>query len=170
MTGKLVDLLLRALLLAATWIVVSEGRVAFWYYGIGTVAAAVAVSVWVRPLRAPGRLRARAWLLLMVWAAGRAVAGAVDVARRALGPSRLVDPVEEDVEVRVPMDRGGLIAVALSNLMPGTLVHRIGDDTVGMHALAADLDAPDGWRALQQRLGRVMPGSTGPGSAPAHRE
>lgn len=160
MIGKLVDLLMRAVLLAVAWIVVSEGRVAFWYYGLGTVAIALVVSVRMRPLRRPSRPRPWAWAVLMVWAAGRAVAGAVDVARRALGPGRLVDPVEEDLEVVVPMDRGGLIAVAMSNLMPGSLVHRIGDDSIGMHALARELDAPKGWRALQKRLARALPEAT----------
>lgn len=157
MTGKIIDLLVRAVLLGVTWIVVTEGRTAFWYYGIGTVGVALAVSVWARPLRRPMRVRWWAWIVVAGWAAGRAVVGAVDVARRALGPTRLVDPAEEDVEVVVPMGRGGLIAVALSNLMPGSLVHRIGDQTVGLHVLAVELNAPDGWRALQDRLARALP-------------
>lgn len=157
MTGKLVDLLGRTAVLGAVWIVVSEGRWGLWYYGVGTVIVAVAVSVWARPLGTPSRPRVGAWLSLALWAAGRAVLGAVDVARRALGPARLVDPREEDMAVLVPMDRGGLIAVAVSNLMPGSLVHRIGTDTIGMHALAPDLNAPEGWRELQERLARALP-------------
>lgn len=157
MMGKLIDLIGRAVLLAGVWIVVSEGRMTLWYYGLATVVVALAVSVRVRPLRRPSRLRPWAWTVLLGWAAGRSLIGAVDVARRALGPSRLIDPTEEDLEVTVPMDRGGLIAVAMSNLMPGSLVYRIGPDSIGMHSLARELNAPQGWRVLQKRLARALP-------------
>lgn len=157
---RLLDLLLRAGLLGGCWVVLSEGRWSFWGYGAITVAVALAVSVWLAPLR---RLRVRGLrrvgsaLILLGWASGRVLTGAVDVARRAFGPARLVDPVELDLPVLLPASRGGALSAALSNLMPGTLVYRLEEDgdTVGMHVLSRQLDAAGGWEDLNRRVGAV---------------
>lgn len=150
---RFVDLTARVLMLALAWLIISEGRVGHWYYGVITVAVAVAVSVMVSPLRARPLPRPRqlvAGARLVAWMLWNSVLGALDVARRAVGPSRLVAPVELKEALRLPPGEGGLLASALANLLPGALIHRIGDDEVSIHALAPDIDAGGSWQRLQK--------------------
>lgn len=139
------------------WIVISEARLDFWYYGVITVLAAMAVSVWTLPLGRPILPPSRWWALLsyLGWFARQAVVGAVDVARRALGPSRLVDPVNEDVPVQLPSGQGQLFAAACCNLMPGSLIHRISDDGAELHSLSPAQNAAASWADVQRRVGRL---------------
>ncbi|MDN5571301.1 MAG: Na+/H+ antiporter subunit E [Propionibacteriaceae bacterium] len=163
------DLMLRVVGLGLAWLVISEGRLDYLLYGALSVALATVVSVSVaplRPLRLPSGRQLLAALGLAAWLLGRMVVGGVDVARRAVGPRRWVDPVEEDLPA--PGDGVGTFAAALAGLMPGTLVYRIGTDDVGMHALAPELDAASGWATLLERVRRVTRGgrpSPGPTAA-----
>lgn len=153
------DLCVRLLGLAAAWILVSEGRLEYWYYGLITVAAGVATSVVVMPLRAvrpPGPRQLFGALTLAGWMAWNSVLGAVDVARRALGPSRLVEPGELEEPLRLRRDHGGLLAAALANLLPGSLVHRIDATSVRIHSLSPDVDAGALWGKLQVKLAGVL--------------
>lgn len=157
MKRKLIDALARTLGLAVLWIVVSEARPDFWYYGVITVVTALAVSAWTLPLGRP-MLPPSRWLALLgflIWFLRQAVVGAFDVARRALGPGRLVDPINEEVPVRLHVGQGRLFAAACCNLMPGSLIHRITDDGAELHSLTPALNAADSWEAVQQRVGRL---------------
>lgn len=169
---RALDLVLRVLGLAAVWVVVSEGRSEFWYYGVASVAVAVLVSVAVlplRPLRLPGAGRVAGTLELVGWMATHAFLGAFDVARRALGPRSLVEPVEVRVKLRLRRHSAIVVASALANLLPGTLVHRIGEGHVDMHVLSADLGAERNWRRLEARVARAMePSAERPTGASQH--
>lgn len=156
---RMLDLVRRTAALALAWLIVSEGRMDYWYYGVITVAAAVVVSVLVSPLRAvslPAPRQLLAGARLAGWMLWKSVLGAFDVARRALGPARLVAPVEQVEPLRLPLGDGGLLASALANLLPGALIHRIEKEEVHIHALAPDIDARDSWKRLQDLLAQAL--------------
>lgn len=155
---RILDLLARAAGLAALWLVVSEGRWEYWYYGVLTVVAATAASIAALPLRRarpPGPRRVAAGVALAGWMLWRMLLGAVDVARRALGPDHLVDAHEQRLPAHLPPGRGGVLATVLSCLLPGSLVHRVDEQSVAMHVLAPDIDAEGSWAALNRRIARL---------------
>lgn len=160
MIRVLADLAARTFGLAVLWIVISEGRPEFWYYGVITVIGAVAVSAWMMPLGRPIPSPAQWWIgfRFVIWFAGQAVKGAVDVARRALGPARLVDPLIESVPLRLSPGQGGLLTAACCNLMPGSLAFDLTHDHVALHSLAPELKAAASWEELQSRIERLTGG------------
>lgn len=152
------DLAARAVGLAVLWLVVTEGRWEYWYYGVLTVVAATAVSAAalpLRPVRPPGPRRVAAGATLAGWMLWRMLLGAVDVSRRALGPDHLVDAHERRFPAHLPPGRGGVLATVLSCLLPGSLVHRVDAESVSMHVLAPDIDAEGAWAALNRRIERL---------------
>lgn len=152
---------LRAVLLGVLWVLLSSAAPEYAVYGLVSVSAATALSLWLLPAPGPDRPRSpRAGLArrlrggagLVGWFLGQSVVGGVDVARRAL--RRTPDIAPEVLPARIDLPPGGArhLAVLLMNLMPGSMVQRAGEDVVELHTLAAELEPVAQWQRLQRRV------------------
>lgn len=141
-----------ALIYAALWALFSEGG--GWSLGAPTVLLAAGVSLW---------LGMRPWhpsLSILPGFIGfflaKMVAGAWDVAVRALHPGRSLQPawLVYPLTARSPQVR--LVLSALVGLLPGTLASRVDGDSMRVHVL----DQRQAWeptvRALERRLQRLL--------------
>jgi len=134
----------RLLLFAALWWVLSGGG--GWYVGAPFVVLATWLSL---QLWTEYRLSLRGIARFLPWFAVQSLAGASDVARRALLPSMPLQPGLVRHRLRLP---AGVCRVSLANvvtMLPGTLsADLVGDELVvhaldtgrDMHAMVLDLE------------------------------
>jgi multicomponent Na+:H+ antiporter subunit E len=147
------SLALRTLVLAGLWLLLTEGAAEAWWVGLPVVLVAAYVSLFFMP---PVRLRPLAlmrFLPLFFW---RSLAGAWDVALRALRPRRRLHPGLADYEMRL---RGGLPRVFFANtvsLLPGTLSADIRGSTLRVHMLQDSPDARAGLAKLESEVARLF--------------
>ncbi|MCQ4257185.1 Na+/H+ antiporter subunit E [Stutzerimonas stutzeri] len=141
-----------ALIYAALWALFSEGG--GWSLGVPTALLAAGVSVWLgmRPWHPtlsvlPG---------FIGFFLGKMVAGAWDVAVRALHPGRSLQPAWLVYPLTAHSPQVRLVLSALVGLLPGTLASRVDGDSMRVHVL----DQRQPWeptvRELEQRLQRLL--------------
>lgn len=150
--------LVRGLALGGLWWILAEGRSPGWYYGLAAVAVALTASLHVAPpTRAQRRSPARAGaaVLLAVWFTGRSLHAGIDVSRRILAPSTTVTPKLQRCPLLLPPGPLRHIALIMANLMPGSLIVALEDDTAVFHVLDARLDPTRDWTELQRRIAAV---------------
>lgn len=160
----LLAVLVRGLLLAGLWWVLTEGRPGYLLYGALTVPVVLGVSLWLapagrlaigpRPSPRPARLAERGLGLarLVGWYAAQVALGGVDVARRLLRRRADVDPLVVQVRTRLPEGAARQLAVAMYGLMPGSLVSGTDGDLVQLHSLHEELGPVAQWRDLEDHL------------------
>lgn len=151
---------LRAVLLGVLWLAWSGAGREYVGYGVVAVIVATAVSLAVLP---PGPVRpatwARrtiAWITLAGWFGWQSVRGGVDVALRALRRTPDIAPEVFDAPQHLPTGDARQLAMVLMNLMPGSMVQRIGDERVELHTLAAELSPVRQWEELNRRVGAAF--------------
>lgn len=163
--------------LALLWVVLAGPSPDYALYGAVSVAAALALSLGLVPPRPPADragltalgvervggpgARAVGAVVLAAWFLGQSVAGGVDVALRAATRTPDVRPAVVDAPVRLPPGGARTLALALMNLMPGSMAQRTRPDdgaahaVVELHTLAAELEPADQWAALEDRVARA---------------
>jgi multicomponent Na+:H+ antiporter subunit E len=125
----------RVLLFAALWWVLSGGG--GWYVGAPFVVLATWLSL---QLWTEYRLSLRGIARFLPWFALQSLAGASDVARRALLPSMPLRPGLVRHRLRLP---AGVCRVSLANvvtMLPGTLSADLVDDELVVHTLDTGRD------------------------------
>lgn len=141
-----------ALIYAVLWALFSEGG--GWSLGAPTVLIAAGVSLW---------LGMRPWhpsLSVLPGFIGfflaKMVAGAWDVAVRALHPGRSLQPAWLVYPLTARSAQVRLVLSALVGLLPGTLASRVDGDSMRVHVL----DQSQAWeptvRELERRLQRLL--------------
>jgi len=143
----------RAALFSLLWLLLNGGGADSWIIGAPAVAAATALSLrlWPGPL-----LSIRGFLLFLPWFARQSVAGAVDVAIRALRPEMPLYPGVIRQDLRLP---AGASRVALANvisMLPGTLSADLDEDSLVVHALDTRQDLHAMVRNLEPRIAAVF--------------
>ncbi|MCS5480928.1 Na+/H+ antiporter subunit E [Corynebacterium sp. YIM 101645] len=155
-----VAVVLRVFALVVVWEAVSSWEPAYALYGLVSVGAATALSLRLVP---PGRmLRLRGAVVLLSWFLYKAVAGGIDVARRAVRPTPDIEPAVVRAHLRLPPGHSRELAMLLMNLMPGTMVQRVREEEVELHTLSLELRPVQQWEDLQDRVARACgldPGS-----------
>ncbi|WP_295624038.1 Na+/H+ antiporter subunit E [uncultured Corynebacterium sp.] len=149
--------ILRGLVFAVTWALLTRADASYLGYGLVLVPSATALSLAVsRPRMAPAPRtwlpRAGRFLLLLGWFAGQAFSGGVDVATRALRGPADIDPYVATLPARLRPGPARELAEAMINLMPGTVVEASDEDSVDLHVLGSDLDAAAQWAELENRV------------------
>ncbi len=152
-TGRWLRGIRRAVLFTLLWLLLSGGHSDSWVFGAPVVVAATALSLrlWPGPM-----LSLRGILLFLPWFARQSVAGAVDVAIRALRPDMPLFPGVIRHDLRLP---AGASRVALANvisMLPGTLSADLEDDRLVVHALDARQDLHAMVRDLEPRIAAVF--------------
>lgn len=151
----MVHLIRRSVAFALLWWIAAEGRLEGWAVGFPVVVAAAAISLKLRPAR-KWRLHPLASARLLVYFLYQAVAGGVDVARRALLPRMPLAPVMLQYPTRLPLESARLLLVNTLNLLPGTLIAELDEDRVVLHALDSSLPIERMVRELEERIAPVF--------------
>ncbi len=124
---------------------------------VASVLAALATAHALAPRRA-ARVRPLALARLAGWFVVAAVRGGADVARRALGPRRLVQPGWLRYRTELADGLPPTVFAAAVGLLPGTVTARIEGDELDVHVLATDLDARATLAALERRVAAALEG------------
>jgi multicomponent Na+:H+ antiporter subunit E len=128
--------LLRTVLFAILWWVLTRGETGSWLIGIPAVAAAGISAAMLTPttgyrMHLAGLLR---FIPFFVW---RSLVGSADVAGRALHPRLPISPSLETYPLRLPADGPARVVFAnVVNLLPGTLSAELHEESLSVHALS----------------------------------
>ena len=148
-------LLVRWIVIAAIWWIISEGdRSSLWLGGFVALAAAV-LSMRLRPDGIPGLspfgvLRFARFFLV------ESVLGGVDVALRALKPSMPIDPRFVSYPLRLTDVSARVLFANTLSLLPGTLSVQLAGDALIVHALDCSGDVIGGIAEVEERVAGVF--------------
>jgi len=129
---RLSSLALRAGLTTAVWLLLAEGDLGSLVLGVPAIAGATYVS-----FRLDTRIGLKPFALLrflpmFFW---RSIAGAIEVALRALKPSRPLDPQFANYEISLPEGLPRVFFANTVSLLPGTLSADLDGSTLCIHLL-----------------------------------
>lgn len=135
------------------WVVLEGGHAASWIVGAPVVALASLLSLRLWPDPA---ISLRGLARFMPWFLRQSMAGAVDVAKRALQPAMPLHPGIVTVRLRLPP---GAARVALANvisMLPGTLSADLEADRLTIHALDTGQDLQSMLVDLEPRIAGIF--------------
>lgn len=147
-------ILLRGLLFALVWWVLTEGRADGWGVGLIFVALAVAVSLRLWP-PGPHRLSAFGLLAYVGFFFVQSVRGGFQVAAMALRPRLVLAPTLFEIPLRLPPGPAVVLLTGTLGLLPGTLSVRLDGATLTLHALDGRLPIEHEVRAAEVRVARL---------------
>ena len=155
--------LTRAAVFTALWWALSEGD-GLWRYGVPVIVVLTVATLMISPprpaARRPWPVRVRAALGIAVWFVHRSVAGAVDVARRALTTPVDVAPAETELFVYLRSPVARVLLADLASLTPGSLSVDLVEAPAGhllrLHVLHHDIDVDAPLNTVQQLLADVF--------------
>ncbi len=126
-------LLVRLLLYALVWWILTGGDVASWGWGLPAVFMAALLNPFPanRSLRPAPRVLLRFVRVFVLWS----LRGALDVGWRALQPKRPLSPALLDYPWQLESRASRVFLANLINLMPGTLCVRITDTAMTVHVI-----------------------------------
>jgi len=133
-SNRYLAFVLRSLLAAFCWWLISEGRTDSWVVGGPAVLAAVAFSFCLQP---PTHYRLSLSGLVAFWwfFTRQSLLAGMDVAKRILSPEMPIQPGEVTLELHLPeVAPRWLLAMTLS-LLPGTLSVRLSGNHLVLHCL-----------------------------------
>ena len=127
-------LVLRLLLAAFCWWLISEGRVDSWVVGVPAVLAAVAFSFYLQP---PSQYRLSLPGILAFWwfFTRQSLVAGMDVAKRILSPEMPIQPGEVTLELHLPEGAPRWLLAMTLSLLPGTLSVRLEEKSLVLHCL-----------------------------------
>lgn len=128
------SLLIRLVILAAGWWILSEGDRAALAFGVPVVALALGASVRLAPRTAPSWRPVGLVRYGLAFLAG-SLRGGLDVARLALAPRLRLSPAIVRHRLALPAGPARHLFMATVNLMPGTLAVHLDGDDLEIHAL-----------------------------------
>lgn len=149
------DVLLRALVLALVWWVLTGGRAQSWLIG----APATALALWASLKLAPPpalRISPLGLLAFFGFFLLQSVKGGTQVALIALRPRLELHPVELMLPLRLEPGPGQWLLAATLCLMPGTLAVAIEGSRLCLHVLDRRIPAAHEVRATEERIARMF--------------
>ena len=145
--------LLRLVLFALMWWVLTDGAMDSWPVSLPVVLIATLASVMLMP---PLSWSLRGMLLFIPYFLWRSLRAGVDVARRALHPQLPIAPGLFDYRFRLPP---GLPRVFMANtvsLLPGTLSVELGENILRVHVLDETGAINEELNLLENRLADIF--------------
>lgn len=143
----------RGFLFAALWWVLTDGAPDGWIIGIPVILLAtwLSLKLWSKfPLSLPGVLR------FVPWFAFQSVAGATDVALRAMRPNMPLHPGLVRHPLRLPRGASRVTLANVVSMLPGTLSADLEGDELVIHALDTRTDLDAMVRDLEPRIAGVF--------------
>lgn len=141
--------------LALLWFVLSEGDTASWTVGVPAVAVGAALSC-LLPRPSPWRVTPAGALGFSVYFVRHAFRGAWDVAMRALGPGRHVEPGFVDYDVRLPPGPARTFFLNAITLLPGTLTANLVSELARVHVIDTRQPNHADLALLETRVARLF--------------
>lgn len=141
-------------LLALLWLVLSGGSAGSWVFGVPAVLGATFASLALFPTSEPWAWSPslRGVARFLVFFARESVAGGVDVALRALRPSRPLDPGFVDHDLRLPEGLPRVFMANITSLLPGTLSAELESRRLHVHTLNRDPGLLEKLQTLEERV------------------
>lgn len=150
------SLAVRAATFTGVWLVLTEGDLRAWGFGIAGVVVATASSAWLLPPVGHRFVRPRAYALLLGFFAWQSVAGGVDVARRALSPRLPIRPGMVDVELTEHGEAARAGLAGLVSLLPGTVCVTTEPSRMRVHSLDHGQPVDARVRHAERRIAAVL--------------
>ncbi|MGV8900338.1 MAG: Na+/H+ antiporter subunit E [Burkholderiaceae bacterium] len=148
-------LMMRAVLFALLWWVLTGGAHDAWGVGAATIALAVAVSL---RLRAPGPfrfsiLRVPGFLAFFLL---ESIKGGVQVAGMALRPRLDLQPTTMEIHLRLPDESARMFLAATLSLLPGTLSFGLNGNRLLLHVLDRRMPIEQEVRNTEVQVARLF--------------
>ena len=143
----------RTLAFAVAWLVLVDGDIYLWWFGLLAALAAAGLSIVLIP-PAPRWLSPLALARFVPFFLIQTCIGGVDVGRRALAGA--VEPVFFDYPLALRSEPARLTFACLVSLLPGTLTARLDADTATIHVLARDMPAREVLARLEHHVAAIF--------------
>lgn len=153
--GLIRALLLRALLFAALWWVLTEGEARAWGVGaiFGTIALGGSLYLWPPGQRSLSVRGLSAFLAFFLW---QSLRGGVAVAGLALRPRLRLRPEMRTLPLRLPPGLARVLFADVLSLMPGTVSADLAQDCLQVHVLDRALVVEADLRAAEEKVARLF--------------
>ncbi len=148
--------LVRFASLGLLWLVLADGRPDSLGVGLPVMVLATWLSVRLTP---PGRgaWRLTAWPAFAGYFLWRALAGSIDIAGRAMRPSRPLDPGLTRYRFKIAADRRTRVFLADAvSLLPGTLTAEVESDALVLHVVDRNAPVERDVAHLERLIGRMF--------------
>ncbi|SFC01218.1 multicomponent Na+:H+ antiporter subunit E [Marinospirillum celere] len=133
-TDRYLAWLIRGLLAAFCWWLISEGRNDSWVLGAPAVVLAVVFSFYLQP--ASGYRLSLPGILAFWWYFSRqSLVAGYDVAKRIISPEMPIQPGEVTLKLHLPAGAPRWLLAMTLSLLPGTLSVRFEGDSLVLHCL-----------------------------------
>lgn len=152
---KTAGVVLSAVLLAALWLVLSDGSPASWVVGGPAVLAATWAATRLRT-GAGIRVSVTGILQFIPFFLWESLRGGVDVALRTLAPRLRVDPAFARYRIRLAAPGARVFMANCVSLLPGTLAAELEGDWLTIHALSTVTDSELGLQRLERAVARLL--------------
>jgi multicomponent Na+:H+ antiporter subunit E len=149
------DVLLRVILLAGWWMVLSRGDIASWLVGVPIVTVATWVSVRLVPA-VRWRWSLRGALQFGAFFARQSLLGGIDVAGRALHPGLPIRPGFASAPMRLPHGAARICLINVISLLPGTLAVDMEGDTLTLHTIDDRLPVVESVATLERYVAAMF--------------
>jgi len=124
--------LLRFVLFALIWWILTDGAMDSWPIGLPAVLLATLLSVMLMPALSWSLRGILRFIPYFLWYSMR---GGVDVARRAMHPRLPISPGLFDYRFRLPPGLSRVFMANIVSLLPGTLSVELGEEILHVHVL-----------------------------------
>jgi len=145
--------LLRFVLFALIWWILTNGAIGSWPFGLPVVIFATLASVMLMP---PLSWSLRGMVLFIPYFIWHSIRGGVDVAKRAMHPHLPISPGLFEYRFRLPP---GLPRVFMANtvsLLPGTLSVELEEEILRIHVLDETGAIDEQLKVLENRLADIF--------------
>lgn len=151
----LLAIIVRLVLFALLWWVLTSGDSNGWAIGAVTIALAVAVSL---RLRAPGarRLYVMRFPGFLIFFILHSIKAGVQVAGMALRPRLDLQPAILEIDLRLPEERARVFLAGTLSLLPGTLSVGLDGSRLLLHVLDRRMPIEQEVRNAEARVARLF--------------
>ena len=149
------NVLIRALVLALLWWIITQGRTDAWLIGLPAVVLAAMASVHLCPAALP-RLSFSGVAGFVALFLRESLLGGLDVARRTLAPRLRIQPGFRSYHLRLSEPSARVLMTNCISLLPGTLAARLDGDRVELHLLDESVDPEPELLRLEQAITRLF--------------
>jgi multicomponent Na+:H+ antiporter subunit E len=145
--------LLRFVLFALMWWILTDGAMDSWPIGLPVVLLATLVSVMLMP---PLSWSLRGILRFIPYFLWYSIRGGVDVARRAMHPRLPILPGLYDYRFRLPPGLSRVFMANTVSLLPGTLSVELEEEILRIHVLDETVAIDEELNVLENRLADIF--------------
>ncbi|MCW8944890.1 MAG: Na+/H+ antiporter subunit E [Sedimenticola sp.] len=152
-TTRVYSILLKVVLLALVWWVLSDGNPHSWW--IGGMAIVLALLAAKSPT-SQFSISLLKLTLFIPFFLKHSILGGVDVARRALRPAMPIDPIMVDCVLRLPPGPPQVLLTNMVSLLPGTLSASLENNVLTMHVLDKQGSYANDFLVLEEKIAELF--------------